>query len=347
MSSSVAAVCQQDRDLTEQDKDLIRAQDNDVRRLRLGHLPSTAECDDKSAGGEDIGPEEYGRPEEAEPERLGARTPVDQFRASRRTGCESKEMKTDGSCDDNVWQRMRFAKGCKWSDELSEGDDSDTDCEVAFDKSYAAYEASPCTTCSSDGDSCEVAESELDLQEGHEFLEEEEESGNAPLLSFAESCAELQYVAYRPFHLTLAERFVNYLSSASVGATNVLNRSFYLGVLGSMRVLHAHGADPLEIKSSLAYAAVYLESGVGLHSLSQRDVVYRTMLAICLAFSYVSDIFISQGKWKAGLAKIVETFSERTVQEISKDLMDFFKERDYILRPSHEELERVAHLLSC
>jgi len=325
MSPSVAAVCQQG---IKEDSDDLEARDNETWCRHLGRFPSHTRCDDTRAR-ENLRSEEDDTTEDDD--LLGASTPAGRF---------------PDSCDaDNIWRRYRFQTN-KWADDEDCTDseprllDGDTDCCATCPSSCSTATTSPSTTTCASEISCddEPTISEADVAEyQHDDLPDLHEAYNFGDIDFP---AELYTVAARPYHATLAQRLAACLAHQGVVRASALDRGFYVAVLGSLRVLERYGADKSEIEASLVYAAIYLQSAPGLPALSQHEIAYRAVLSVCLAFSFISDNFISMGKWKHGLAKDVVVVGEKTVPEMSADLMIVFKDRGYILRPSEEELRR-------
>lgn len=358
MSPAVAAAeCQQG--IEEDISDNLKARDNETWRLHLGCRPSSAKCDDTRAR-RNVGSKAKNGSRGKQHDRLGVFTPAGQFtsdysscaadvwqtyRFATRRWADDEDMTTDGDAcppSSSLPSMTCQEKNKRWADledEFSDGDtlDGDTDCCEAGPSSCSSISTSPCTTCAGDVSDCdeEPTCSEADVAEydydGFGFGDEYRITVPLP--------AGLYDVASRSFHLTLAQRFVENMSAQGVVPTSVLDRVFYLALLRTLRVLERHCVERIEMEASLAYASVYLQSARGLSALSQRDIIYRTVLSVCLAFSYISDEFISMGKWKQGLSKDVEAVAEKSVSEMSDDQMKIFKERGYLLRPNNGELE--------
>eukprot|EP00929_Paragymnodinium_shiwhaense_P062915 TRINITY_DN31440_c0_g1_i1.p1 TRINITY_DN31440_c0_g1~~TRINITY_DN31440_c0_g1_i1.p1 ORF type:complete len:347 (-),score=67.94 TRINITY_DN31440_c0_g1_i1:576-1616(-) len=314
--------------------DMVCAQKLTRRHLQLRESGNSSHCSEDSA---DIyeGPQAQSLTEEAGSRLEMYSTPHQIHTAS--SDSEIALASQEGSCDLSVWQQLRFTKGSKWTDDFSDSE-SLADCAVSTSLSH-----SPCTTCAGDEETCEGVDSEADAADESE--PEEEDEVEPTVRSLSDLRAELSCYAFRSTDLGVAEHFIRLLSDDERIADRVLTRSFYLAVLGSMRVLHLHDVDMMDILATLAYAGVYLKGDSNLSIMPQRDMVYRTVLTISLAFSYVSDDHVPVKAWKKYLEKTVDVVAKSTAAEMSTDIMDIFRKRNYVLRVADEELTKAEEML--
>eukprot|EP00929_Paragymnodinium_shiwhaense_P069653 TRINITY_DN3512_c0_g1_i2.p1 TRINITY_DN3512_c0_g1~~TRINITY_DN3512_c0_g1_i2.p1 ORF type:complete len:273 (+),score=37.86 TRINITY_DN3512_c0_g1_i2:73-891(+) len=248
----------------------------------------------------------------------------------------SKDMEgdTSDSCNADVWRRLLFTKGSKWADDVSDSE-SVADCTT-----LDCIIDSPCTTCVGD-DSWGGIDSEVGSPEPDDL-----ESEVNAVQTFEELRSELSHFAFRSRDLILAERFVNLLSENEMIADSVLRKGFYVAVLGVIRVLHLHDIDMVDIRSTLVHASVYLKTIVAGQRMAEDDLVYKTVLAVCLAFSYVSDTSMGIAVWKSHLGKTIGIVAKTTAVDMTRDMMDMFKSRNYMLRAPEEDARQAEYELS-